>query len=166
MKLKLVYIVHLIILIIVGYVYYLAIDKFINFLKLGGFDGYDYYGTVYLILRAKLLFAVMLVTFPLIGVFSKNKYGWIFISFYFYFTILNVIFEFCREGFDDLESVLLRILFISILGVLEIIMNTKKISFFYYKIEKNKLLELNIISFTIGTCTSLFFSFLNFPEYL
>ncbi|MBP0902535.1 hypothetical protein ACFSKN_02805 [Mariniflexile gromovii] len=158
MKFKLVYIVHLVILIITGCVYFLAIHRLINFLKLGGFDGYDYYGAVYLIQRTKLLFTVILITFPFIGIFFKNKYGWIFISFYFYFTIWNVVFQFCKEGLDDLESILLKMFFISIFGLLEVIMNTKRVSLFYYKTDKDKLLGFNIISFAIGTCASLFFT--------
>lgn len=150
MKFRLVYIVYLIILFLAGYIFYLNITYYIDFLKWSNFDVSEEF---YLTLKSRRIYSFVIICFPLIGVFSKNKYGWIFITTYLYYILWSLIFFPTNEiGLKNLED----IIFFSVLGLfiisLIIIMNLKKTSNKYYKIENKNLIGTNLISFVIGFC--------------
>jgi len=92
---------------------------------------------------------------PIIGLFLKNRIGWILLTQYYCFLLLNMFIQ--MLNFDELvaSDYLLYIIIVLIVVGLLLILNSKKVSFDYYKIKKEKLLINNMYSFMIGLLFSL-----------
>lgn len=165
MKFKQVYIVHFFVFIIAAYIYYVGITRFIEFMKFGGYSDYDFLSIIHSLKYSGRFHASVIISFPILGVFLKNKLGWIFITFYFYFVLCFLLLQTFDESLISFEDIMSFSAFAVIFTSLLIIMNIKHVSFEYYKIENNKLLGNNVISFTIGLCISMIFYFFRITEY-
>ncbi len=166
MKFKLVYVVHFFVFIIATYIYYIGITGFIEFMKFGGYSNYDFSSIIHSLKYSGRLHASVIISFPLLGVFLKNKLGWIFITFYFYFVLWFLLLQTFEESLISFEGIISFSAFASIFISLLIIMNMTQVNFDYYKVKNNKLLGINVIAFTIGLCISMIFNLSRITEYL
>ncbi|WP_248723038.1 hypothetical protein [Seonamhaeicola sp. ML3] len=154
MKFKIVHVVHATIFVLAGYIYYSGIAYFIDFLRLGGYGEYDYYGIIGSLERSRSLHACILITFPLIGVFLKNKIGWLFVTSYLYLISWYSLFQFSMDEFSDFQGLVFLVTFVIVITLLLIIMNLKRVVFGYYKIDKNQSFGINILACVLGLCFS------------
>lgn len=92
---------------------------------------------------------------PIIGIFIKNRIGWLSISHYFYFTICNLSIMFYGLVVCQYDDYLGLIFFLLLTLSVLLIMNMQRVSFDYYKIKKENLIGINIVSFVTGFCLSL-----------
>ncbi len=155
MKFRLVYIVH-------GVVFLLLLFCIIK----GFYEFHDYYSKAYSFPesfnkalynnRIGIVFLLLLV----IGVFLKNKTGWVFLTTYFYFVLWFLLFSINQESLNNFVDIVFFLSFVLVVAILLIIMNLEKVSFGFYKIDKNNSYGINIISCTLGLCvlTLLFLS--------
>lgn len=89
----------------------------------------------------------LFLLFPFIGVFLKNRIGWICITHYFYFVFFNMLIfiKSNKSELQDLEFVFFIFGVVLILSCFVIIMN-KKVITDYYKIPKKDILPNNIFA--------------------
>ncbi len=151
MKFKLVYIVHLLIIILFVFNLYQGLERFSEFLKYKEYTHFNLDTIINSIPTSQYLRAIILVSFALAGVFFKNKIGWIFITYYFHLLIINSIIQYSASK----ENLGFYIIANTIALSLLIIMNLKEVSLKYYKINKENLIGINLISFVIGFCISI-----------
>ncbi|WP_396601186.1 hypothetical protein [Algibacter sp. R77976] len=153
MRFKLVYIVHglILLLFIVSAIYGYNRLVELNFFIYD--DELNFYNFLDLIVTHKVFRPLIILIAPTIGVFLKNRYGWVFITSYFYFLICSICSVFFEDGFSDYKDILLFVSIVLLITLIIIIMNIKKVSFHFYKINKIKLLGLNLVSFVVGMCS-------------
>lgn len=112
----------------------------------------DYY---YITTRFSYLRPVIISLLPFIGVFIKRKIGWILIQSYFYFLISNLVFMVIKDDLIDNDLIFFYVISFSILFLIIILMNKKKISKLNYGIKKKELTSKNIIAFILGMSITL-----------
>lgn len=93
---------------------------------------------------------IIFLIFPTIGIFVRNKIGWVFITQYLYFLICNMLIT--SYNYENLTVILIPVLLIFLCLF---IINKQKVSFNYYKTKKENLIRFNLISFVIGFCISI-----------
>lgn len=153
MKFKLVYIVH-------GLILFALIASIINVLsefkqihEVDLLNGKDYsFDAVFKTIKTHSLFLMPLIfILPTIGVFVKNNIGWILITSYIYFLIVSNITASYLEWKNNQPIELLFVVFGLLLTlVLILIMNRTSVAQDYYKIQKKKMIQINIVCFIIG----------------
>ncbi|MEK6153985.1 hypothetical protein WIW50_12020 [Flavobacteriaceae bacterium 3-367] len=85
-----------------------------------------------------------------IGLFFKNRVGWVLITGWFYFVCVNLIRNEIGEKIED-TAMFFQLLVLSVIPVLFIIlMNTFDGIWEYHKIQKNNRIRLNLISIGVG----------------
>lgn len=112
----------------------------------------DYF---YITTRFSYLRPVIISLLPFIGVFIKRKIGWILIQSYFYFLISNLVFMVIKDDLIDNDLIFFYVISFSILFLIIILMNKKKISKLNYGIKKEELTSKNIIAFILGMLITL-----------
>lgn len=132
-----------------------VIYTFLNILKYynvnnGGF--FEYLTIAFSQFYLKLA-AIRLV--PFIGVFINRKMGWILIMSYFYYLISNAVFSFAHYSLADNVLVSIKIIAILLLFLIVFVMNKKRVSSFVYGINKDKLMNVNMIASIIGMLTTI-----------
>jgi len=100
---------------------------------------------------AKIFRMPLFLVLSLIGIFIKNKIGWVLVTLYFYFLSVN----FCIELYESIPEFdtdyLLVFIPMLILPVFLLYQLNKKVVYFdHFKVEKNKLVLFNVIAFGIG----------------
>lgn len=148
MKFKLAYIVHIVVILLAGLIYYIGFMRLNSLMRFHGFK--DIYILIYEIRTS--IYATTLISFSLIGVFLKNKYGWLFIAFNFYRLIFVIFFELMQESFSNWEYTISMTVFLLVIFLFLVILNIQKVSFQYYKIRRENLIGINLISMVIGGC--------------
>ncbi len=152
MKFKFVYIIHGLILSLFILSALYGYNKLIELNKIMYSQDLNYYNLLDITITHKVFRPLIILILPTIGVFMKNIKGWVLTSSYFYYLIWSLFFVFFEDGIGDFNDILLFVLIFSFIIVLIVIMNLKRVSFDYYRIKKNKLMGLNLISLVIGFC--------------
>ncbi len=150
MKFKLVYIVHGVVVLLLLTMFIVDIDRLID----------SHYFTYYpetslrtiwsIIVTRKLFISILILVISTVGIFVKSKIGWVLVTQYLYFLFWNMFFQSESSDFMYIEFfIFIIVLGLSIIGLI-LILNLKKSSLDYYKIEATNLLGYNIVSFVIG----------------
>ncbi len=99
----------------------------------------------------------LLALIPMVGIFLKNKIGWLFINSYFYFLLTNLLFSLGKLDYKiDNSIIITAIIGISLTTSVLIAMNKNKISHLKYKIYPSVLILYNILAFIIGVSITIF----------
>lgn len=151
MKFKLVYVVHFLILILAVYVFTTGLLDFFEYLKFRTFEENSFKSTLEVFNQAHRLHAIIFICFPVIGVFLKNKFGWVFVSSYIYIMICSAVLYAYHSQYNDY---LFNGLMIFILLLFVLIMNFRS-SIDYYRIKRTQLISLGVIAFVAGLSFSL-----------
>ena len=157
-RLKQVYIVYAIVLII--FVFYLIMNT-IKFIEIHERNGYDYSPksifwtiSVYGVFKFLILFMI-----PVISVFYKTKLTWNIIQTYFYFLLWQIIsFVFIANDFNSNLNVrdVLIIIFLFIIPSISIFILNRAGTFKnIYNVEKKSLMLYNLIAFILGCSISM-----------
>lgn len=97
---------------------------------------------------------------PMIGLFLKNKVGWVFITSYFYFILTNILFSYSLFDHNDhYASILPVILITGLISLIIVAMNKKKISLTIYNIQRSVLILYNIATFIIGVSITIWLAY-------
>ena len=92
--------------------------------------------------------AFMLI--PVLGIFLKNKVGWVLVSSFFYFLGINLLVQLDQSDTLNIELVLFAVIFSIIIGVIILLMNkSSNINKFHKTIQANRSL-LNMVAAIIG----------------
>ena len=168
MKFKLVYIVHAVVIIFAVIVLVLSIQNFFNSYNVRRDFNRDIdLNTIwYLVTNTRIVLIILLQLLPFIGVFLKNKFGWILIAQYLYFFTLGILIHSNQENFREYEFLLFILSFCLPIISLILILNLKKTSLNYYNIKSTNLLGYNIISFVIGFSISFLLFYFRNSHYL
>jgi len=153
MKFKLVYIVHGLILFALIASIITVLSEFKQIHEVDLLNGKDYsFNAVFQTIKTHSLFLMPLIfILPAIGVFVKNNIGWILITSYLYFLIASNIVASYLELKNNQPIELLFVVFGLLLTlVLILIMNRTSVAQDYYKIQKKKMIQINIVCFIIG----------------
>jgi hypothetical protein len=153
---KLIYFVHLSVFFFLIYYIIIVFKEFriIHEIDFGFDKDYSFKSLLHTLTNHSLFRGSLILIPPLIGVFLKNKFGWVLITGYVYFFLGSTILQVSFQEYLDFEFILLVIVLISILMSFLLILNFKKSSIQYYKVGKEKLLGYNVISFVCGFVTA------------
>ena len=106
-----------------------------------------------MIFRAYVL-PILIILLPVIGIFIKNKAGWVLLTSYFYFLVFNGAFRLkMGELMPSIFFVLLGILLF--LAAIIFLMNLKTIRNDIYKISKSQQIMHNIFATIVGIIITL-----------
>lgn len=105
---------------------------------------------IYSVKVTNLFTASILASMVAVGIFLKNRIGWLLISGWFYFLVINMIKLFIEEGFDNDSTFANLILLGSIPIIILIIMNKYTGVLNYHKLEGRKKIVLNLLALMIG----------------
>ncbi|WP_299227715.1 hypothetical protein [uncultured Psychroserpens sp.] len=114
------------------------------------FEEYFYIATSNYYLRPSLI-----LLFPIVGISTNKKIGWILIQSYFYFLITNLAFPATKIDLTDNTLIILNVIGFLLILLIIILMNKNKISNLVYGIKKSKLINMNIIASIIGISITL-----------
>ncbi|GFZ85590.1 hypothetical protein GCM10011531_16050 [Aquaticitalea lipolytica] len=142
MKLKLIHFIKFFILILFLSSLLFELHKVLDYIDVTG-ESFSWR----VIVITKAFQTTLFLILPLIGIFKKNFLGWVLICQYFYFFLINFLLIF-NEGLIVYSVILIPLSLI-------LLMNYKKVSFDYFKIEKEKLLKFNIFAFVVGFCLAI-----------
>lgn len=93
---------------------------------------------------------VLILLIPFIGIFINKKIGWILIISYFYYILSTIAIIFKFEYLNNKPDVFQFITITSIILLIIVTMNNRKISNLTYGIAKSELIAKNIIASVIG----------------
>jgi len=122
-------------------------------------DHYNYFANynankfteyVYIVINNYFLRPSLILLIPVIGIFINKKFGWVLIQSYFYFLISNLVFPAKYADLTDKTFLAAYVIGFSLLLLIIILMNKKKISNLTYGIVKTELIKMNIIASIIG----------------
>ncbi|PHS63968.1 MAG: hypothetical protein COB12_08910 [Flavobacterium sp.] len=92
----------------------------------------------------------LILLIPIIGILTNKRIGWILIQSYFYYLITNLAFPATHIDFTDNTLIIINIIGFSLILLIIVLMNKKKISNLVYGIKKSELINKNIIASVIG----------------
>ncbi|MEP0264146.1 hypothetical protein [Dokdonia sp.] len=107
--------------------------------------------------------SIIFLLIPTIGIFLRNKIGWILMTSFFYFLFTYFLFSFIAFDHIQLPDVLIFTVIIVCIGLIIIAMNTKNISLIKYNIQRRLIISYNIVAYIIGVAITIYIAYLSYP---
>ncbi len=103
---------------------------------------------------------MIFLSIPMIGIFLKNKVGWVFIISYFYFLLTNILFSIGLFDYKiNNEIIITFAVSITLLSLVLILLNKKRIYLSAYKIMPSTLIAYNIAGCIIGVSMTIYLAY-------
>ena len=109
-----------------------------------------------IIISIPFLRSIIFLLIPTIGVFLRNRIGWVLMTSFFYFLFTYFLFSFITLDNTQFTDYLIGICIITFIAFIIVAMNTKKISLTKYNIQRRVLILYNIVAYIIGVVITIF----------
>ena len=147
-KIKSTHILHSIFLTLFVFSMFRSIQNFIDCYRTINIKEYDLNAVISSLTLCQDYRVSLFILIPIIGIFIKNKLGWIFIASYIYFIQINCVSQ------NYMDNILLLCFSTIILLAILLFINTKTSILTYYKVTPKNNIVINTIALILGTTLS------------
>jgi len=147
-KIKATHILHSLFVMLFIYSMYRAFQSFIDCYYITNIKEYDLDATISSLTLCHDYRVSLFIFIPIVGIFIKNKLGWVFITSYIYFIQINFVSQ------NYMDNILLLCFSTIILLAILLIINTKTSILTYYKVTSKNNVVINTIALLLGATLS------------